>query len=260
MSQRESAMAIAAHPDDIEFLMSGTLMHLRNAGYEIHYLNLSSGNLGSESLPEDAIVEIRAQEAKAAALMLGAVWHPPFCCDLEILYEVKFLRHLSGIIRDVAPSIILTHSPTDYMEDHTTTSRLAVTAAFSRGMPNFATVPPRDPITSPIAIYHAQPHMNRDDMGKMVSPDFAVDVTSLIDKKRQALEIHKSQKDWLDASQGLNAYITTMENNLAEVAGMTNHKGFAEGWRPHSKIGFCPPDFTPLESTLAGHIHSLTKD
>ena len=37
MSKR-SAIAIAAHPDDIEFTMAGTLCLLREAGYTIHYL------------------------------------------------------------------------------------------------------------------------------------------------------------------------------------------------------------------------------
>ena len=35
------ALAIAAHPDDIEFMMAGTLCLLREAGWEIHYLNAS---------------------------------------------------------------------------------------------------------------------------------------------------------------------------------------------------------------------------
>ncbi|MEO6036439.1 MAG: PIG-L family deacetylase, partial [Verrucomicrobiota bacterium] len=41
------AFAVAAHPDDIEFMMAGTLLLLKNAGYEIHYMNLSRGNCGS---------------------------------------------------------------------------------------------------------------------------------------------------------------------------------------------------------------------
>ena len=44
------AIAIAAHPDDIEFMMAGTLLLLQNAGWVIHYLNVSSGNCGSNSL------------------------------------------------------------------------------------------------------------------------------------------------------------------------------------------------------------------
>ena len=41
------ALAIAAHPDDIEFVMAGTLLLLGSAGWDVHCLNLSAGNLGS---------------------------------------------------------------------------------------------------------------------------------------------------------------------------------------------------------------------
>ena len=37
------AMAIAAHPDDIEFMMSGTLMRLGKEGWELHYMNIANG-------------------------------------------------------------------------------------------------------------------------------------------------------------------------------------------------------------------------
>lgn len=247
---KKVALAIAAHPDDIEFVMSGTLMLLRKAGFEIHYLNLSSGNLGSNSLPETEIKEIRVQEARSSALLMGAIWHPPFLNDLEIVYHVKYLRQLSAIIRSIEPSIVLTHSPQDYMEDHTCTSRLAVTAAFSRGMPNFETVPQKAFLDSPIALYHSQPHMNRDGLGELIKPKFGIDVSSMIEEKRKALSLHKSQKDWLDASQGLDAYLKTMEANLREVGELLGLDGFVEGWRPHSSIGFCEPDFKPLEKTL----------
>jgi LmbE family N-acetylglucosaminyl deacetylase len=43
----KNAIAIAAHPDDIELMMAGTLLLLKRAGYQIHYMNLASGNLGS---------------------------------------------------------------------------------------------------------------------------------------------------------------------------------------------------------------------
>ena len=38
------AFAIAAHPDDIEFQMAGTLILLQRAGYEIHYMNIANGS------------------------------------------------------------------------------------------------------------------------------------------------------------------------------------------------------------------------
>ena len=42
-----TALAIAAHPDDIEFVMAGTLLLLREAGWEIHYFNVTTGEMGS---------------------------------------------------------------------------------------------------------------------------------------------------------------------------------------------------------------------
>ena len=43
----KTAMAIACHPDDIDFGMSGTLMMLKKAGYEIHYMDVANGSLGT---------------------------------------------------------------------------------------------------------------------------------------------------------------------------------------------------------------------
>ena len=37
---KPSAIAIGAHPDDIEFYMAGTLLQLQAAGWTTHYFNL----------------------------------------------------------------------------------------------------------------------------------------------------------------------------------------------------------------------------
>ena len=44
------AFAIASHPDDIEFMMAGTLIRLKELGYEIHYMNIADGALGGNML------------------------------------------------------------------------------------------------------------------------------------------------------------------------------------------------------------------
>ena len=88
--------------------MAGTLCLLREAGWEIHYLNLSSGNLGSLKGSAAATARTRRKEARAAAALLGAVWHPPFCSDLEIAYDTPTLRRLCATVREVAPTVILT--------------------------------------------------------------------------------------------------------------------------------------------------------
>src|SRR6266576_5685565 len=125
-----AAMAIGAHPDDIEFYMAGTLLLLKKAGYEIHYLNVASGNCGSAEYNSAALRAIRNTEARVAAKIIGAHFHPSLTDDLEVFYNLELLRGLAAVVREVKPGIVLTHSPLDYMEDHTNTCRLAVSAAF----------------------------------------------------------------------------------------------------------------------------------
>src|SRR4051812_20156793 len=171
MSERAPrALAVAAHPDDIEFLMGGTLILLRQAGWEIHYLNVASGNLGSLTHSPSQTARIRRREARAAARSIGAAWHAPICDDLEIFYDGQTLRRLGAVVREVEPSVILTHSPQVYMEDHTITARLTVSAAFVRGAPGYRTIPRRAATAVAVTIYHASPHGLRDELRRRVHP------------------------------------------------------------------------------------------
>ena len=77
-----TAIAIAAHPDDIEFLMSGTLMRLKDAGYEIHYWNLADGCCGSAVTNREQTASIRREEAIAAAHRVVAICHYIICTAL----------------------------------------------------------------------------------------------------------------------------------------------------------------------------------
>jgi LmbE family N-acetylglucosaminyl deacetylase len=249
------AIAIAAHPDDIEFCMAGTLLLLKAAGWEIHYLNLSTGNCGSTTMNAARTRTVRRTEAKQASKILGARWHPPMCDDLEILYELKALRRLAAIIRDVKPAIVLTHSPQDYMEDHMNTCRLAVTAAFSRGMPNFRTTPPRPAIGGDVTVYHAMPHGLCDGLRRRVIPDAFVDTTSVHVAKRRALAAHASQKAWLDASQGMDSYLIAMDEMSRAVGRMSRRFQHAEGWRRHLHLGFSAEETDPLASALQKKHH-----
>jgi LmbE family N-acetylglucosaminyl deacetylase len=55
-ASRRVAFAIAAHPDDIEFGMAGTLLLLKQAGYALHYMNIGNGSCGTATLSRDEIV------------------------------------------------------------------------------------------------------------------------------------------------------------------------------------------------------------
>jgi LmbE family N-acetylglucosaminyl deacetylase len=244
------AIAIGAHPDDIEFYMAGTLLLLKRAGYETHYFNLASGNCGSAKENSAQTRTRRLTEARTAAVILSARFHACITDDLEIMYEVGLLRQVAAIIREVRPSIVLTHSPQDYMEDHTNTCRLAVTATFARGMPNFRTTPRRGAIDGEAAIYHCMPHGLRDGLRRRVTPGCFVNTSTVLSIKRDALAQHRSQKEWLDASQGLNSYLDTMESLSREVGRMSRRFTQAEGWRRHLHLGFSVADWDPLGEAL----------
>ncbi|MBT5708192.1 MAG: LmbE family protein, partial [Verrucomicrobia bacterium] len=196
---------------------------------------------------------VRRKEAMDAAAILGATWHPPLVDDLEIFYEDKLLRRLSAKMREIAPTLILTHSPQDYMEDHTNTSRLTVTAAFSRGMRNYLTNPKRAPIDGKVTLYHGMPHGLCDQLAQPVVPELFVETTSVLEQKKEALEAHRSQKDWLDESQGMDSYVSSMMKMSRAVGKMSNRFQHAEGWRRHLHIGFCDGDDDPLHTDLKDH-------
>jgi LmbE family N-acetylglucosaminyl deacetylase len=244
------AIAIGAHPDDIEFYMAGTLLLLRQAGFETHYFNLASGNCGSTQHKSSRTSALRKKEARSAAALLGAEFHPSLTNDLEIMYEPALLRRVAALIREVSPTILLTHSPQDYMEDHTNTARLAVTAAFARGMPNFQTAPRRREVQGELALYHAMPHGLRDALRRRVVPGLFVNTNPVQAAKREALAQHQSQQNWLEISQGLNSYLETMEEMSREVGQMSRRFKHAEGWRRHLHWGFSAREIDPLREAL----------
>lgn len=242
---QKTAIAIAAHPDDIEFMMAGTLVLLKNKGYAIHYMNLSTGNCGSIENDSQTTAALRLEEAKDSTKILGATFHSPICNDFEIFYGIELLKRLTAVIRKVNPSVILTHSPSDYMEDHMSTSRLAVTAAFIRGVPNFQTTSPAVPHNN-CAVYHALPHGLLDPLRQQVIPEIYVDTSSVQPIKRAALQAHKSQQNWLEDSQKMNSYIMAMETFSLSIGRMSGRFEHAEGWRRHLHFGFSEAGYDPL--------------
>lgn len=242
--------AVAAHPDDIEFMMAGTLGLLHQAGCQIHVMNLARGDCGTETLSPADIAKIRTGEARASAAILGATFHEPLVDDLMIFYEPGLLRKLAAVVREVHPTILLLQSPQDYMEDHVNTSRLMVTAAFARGMKNYITDPPQPPLSHSMAVYHALPYGLTDQLRRVVKAELYVDIGPTLGLKRDMLACHRSQKDWLDASQALGSYLKTMEDMAAEVGQQSGAFRYSEGWVRHSHLGFGAPDDDPLSAML----------
>lgn len=252
MPASRRVLAIFAHPDDIEYLAGGTLLLLRQFGWETHYLNVSNGDKGSMVHGREELARIRAEESRRAAEVLGAVYHESLSADMLIFYEEPLLRRLAAVLRRVRPHIVLTHAPQDYMEDHMNTTRLAVTAAFVRGMPNFDTDPPEPGYEDDVVVYHAMPVGLRDPLRRPVNPDLFVDTTSVIETQRQALAAHASQLPWIDASQGTADFVDAFGRMSRAVGKMSGCFQHAEGWRRHLHLGYSAhDDDDPLAAALA---------
>jgi len=243
-------MAIVAHPDDIEFLMAGTLLLLRESGCETHYMTVANGSCGSQTLGPAAIRRKRRAEAREAARILGATFHEALVDDLQILYDYELLRQLGAVVREVQPAIVLVPSPQDYMEDHVNTCRLAVSALFARSAPNFKTLPSRAATHQEVTLYHGMPHGLRDPLRRRIVPGLFVDTGRVQEIKRRALAAHRSQQAYLRSTQRFPTTVETMDAMAREVAQMSGRFEYAEGWRRHSHIGFCRENADPLRDAL----------
>jgi LmbE family N-acetylglucosaminyl deacetylase len=255
MPNSKIALATAAHPDDVEFMMAGTLAALADAGYECHILTIGNGNCGTAVHSHDDIIRIRAAEGHAAAAVMSATYHQGLVNDIEIMYEVELLRQVSAVVRQIQPEIVLTQSPQDYMEDHQNSCRLTVSACFCRGMRNWVTHPWVEPTMQDVFLYHAQPYGNYDGTRNLVKPALLVDVADKMELKDEMLRQHASQKDWLDVSQGHDSYLIAMRELCATVGAMAPQPlAFAEGFRQHIHLGLSGADSDRLSEVLGDRV------
>ncbi len=243
-------MAIACHPDDIEFQMAGTLLQLQKLGWEIHYMTVANGSLGTEKYDYETIVRMRRQEKIDACELAGFHYHEALCDDLEVYYNQELFGRLVPVIREVKPQIILTHGQYDYMEDHTNTGRLAVTAAFCRGMGNVKSYPPSQKFDDYLTVYHSMPHGLSDVYRRPVIPGLFVNVEPVMEMKKQMLACHKSQQSWLDVSQAMNSYIQGMVDSGELLGRLSKRYTYAEGFIRHKAVGFCEDNDDPLMEAL----------
>src|SRR5438132_5330714 len=132
-----AVVSVLAHPDDAEFLCAGALLRLRALGWQVHIASMTPGDCGSAELPAEEISRIRRAEGATAAALIGARYHCLEERDLQIFYSERPLERITRLLREVRPTILFSHSPSDYMLDHEMTSTLVRAAAFAAPVPNF---------------------------------------------------------------------------------------------------------------------------
>lgn len=197
----ESALAIVAHPDDIEFSCAGTLARWSRLGTRLCYVLCTSGEVGiaEPGMTKAGATEIREAEQRAAAEIVGAQ-------DIVFLREpdgmlvatIELRKMLVREIRRFRPEVVVCGDPTivwagdDYINhpDHRAAATAALDAVFpAAGQPN---------LFEELGEEGLQAHKPRKVyVTGWVQDELYVNITDTIDAKVTALRAHVSQmRDW----------------------------------------------------------------
>ncbi|MCG3197122.1 MAG: PIG-L family deacetylase [Candidatus Omnitrophica bacterium] len=250
------ALAIGAHPDDVEFLMAGTLALLQAGGWEVAIGVVAKGDCGTKEMSRKEITAVRRGEAEAAAKLLGAPVYFAGQNDLNIDVNAEARRKVTEIVRRARADLVLTHPPSDYMSDHEFTSRLVRDACFCASTPNYETEDPNpaQALDHIPALFYCSPIEGLDLYGNAVRPGFVVDVTTQLDLKRNMLACHASQRNWLRAQHGIDQYLIAMEEwgrTCGAFAGFEQGEGFTQ------HLGHAFPRENHIETALGARVRIL---
>lgn len=195
----QRALAVGAHPDDIEFGCGGTLAGWSAAGCEVTMVVVTDGSKGSWDPKADPaeLAAMRSSEQAAAAAKLGAVKVVRLdYVDGELEYSMELRRRICEQIRLARPDVLLSHDPWQRYQihpDHRATGLGAVD-----GM-----VAARDPLFFPeMDVAHHRPSAML--LWSADAPDYWQDIAGSIDTKIDALLCHSSQGETTmgDAHEG----------------------------------------------------------
>lgn len=181
MTEPLDLLAIMAHPDDAELLCGGALAKAAALGDRVGILDLTRGEVGSSGSGE-----IRAEEAVRSAKLLGlAVRRNAGLHDSGLINDDASRSIVVGLIRELRPSVIVTHWREGRHPDHRVAAQLAYDASFLSALKNYDA--PGD-AHRPDKVVHCL--LFREDVPR---PSFVVDITDHIDTKMTAVACFESQ-------------------------------------------------------------------
>lgn len=189
MPTPERALAIGAHPDDVDFGGGATLAKWAADGCEVSVLVCTDGSKGTWDPNADTaqLVATRQTEQRAAARALGATGEVAFLGwpDGELDFTLRQRWEVAYWIRKLRPTVVLGHDPWKRYRlhpDHRNAGWLTCDAI----------VAARDPKFFP---EQNLPHHRPDSLllWEADEPDHVEDVTGFFDQKYAALLSHESQ-------------------------------------------------------------------
>jgi LmbE family N-acetylglucosaminyl deacetylase len=184
---------IGAHPDDCDGEGGGTAILLSSMGHKVKFVAVTNGDAGHQSMGGGALAKRRMAEAKQAGKLFGVEYDVLDNHDGELIPSLDVRLQIIRKIREWNADVVIAPRPNDYHPDHRYTGVLVQDAAYMVTVPNVA--PDVAPLTrNPVFLYFE----DRFQRPNPFRPDVAVDISSVIDKKVDALSAHESQYfEWL---------------------------------------------------------------
>jgi bacillithiol biosynthesis deacetylase BshB1 len=175
------ALAIAAHPDDVELSAGGTLIKLAEMGYRTGVLDLTRGESGTRGTPET-----RAEEAARAASVLGlAVRENLDLGDAHVWPNEDSRVKMVRALRRLRPRLIFTQYWEDPHPDHAHTSQIVREAAHVAGLAKYDAAAGQERWRPAGIAYFLFP--------RTVAPTFIVDISDTSARKWEAIRCYASQ-------------------------------------------------------------------
>jgi bacillithiol biosynthesis deacetylase BshB1 len=176
------ALVIAAHPDDAEISLGGTILCMVDAGARVGVLDLTRGELGTRGSRAE-----RAREAEAATAMLGIALRENLDLpDGRVVADVAAREQLAKLLRQLAPDVVFAHYVEDLHPDHAACGRLAREAWYLSGLARLAERDEGSPARRPRRLYHYPGHVP-------FEPTLVVDVSAVWQRKVEVIRCYRSQ-------------------------------------------------------------------
>jgi len=175
------AMAMAAHPDDVELSCSGTLIKLVKSGYRVGVLDLTRGEMGTRGTPEQR----EAEAAEAARIMGLVVRENAGCPDGFLKNDQETVMMVIRMLRQWRPALWIVPCTEERHPDHAAAGRIGLEAAFLAGLRKIETG------QKPFRPTWTLQYFCRLD----TAYSFIVDVSDTFDDKLKAIQAYRSQFD-----------------------------------------------------------------
>ena len=183
-----SALAVGAHPDDVEFGSGATLAKWAVAGCRIHHVVLTDGSKGSwdahDDRPDDLVTTRRAEQREAARRLGGGDVDFLDFVDGELESGRAQMLEVCRVLRRVRPAVVLGHDPWRRYRihpDHRHAGWLVVDAVAAAREPRFE--PDLGPAHRPEALL----------LWEADEPNHVEEVGGSVEAKVAALVAHESQ-------------------------------------------------------------------